>query len=220
MTFPQLPINVNLNPTPTIYEQQTTARQDLQNQANIGKGNVVIVPQSDTDLIPFTKLAERNTWNYKSEADRPSLPPVFTARGSSAGAAEEKTGTAEENYNILHDQLPEGLKSDMAKYPSPLTVGFDNLLKKVAEGAVWQESVKVILGSENAINRQGANLQYPDGSFANTVASGREFVETALQLLNDIGPNDPHYLEVKAFVDDVQTNLVQVKGGETNGRPN
>jgi hypothetical protein len=211
MTIPHLPININLNPTPTIYEQQTSARQDLQNQANMGKGNVVIVPQSDTDLIPFSKLAERNTWNYRSEADRPSLPPVFTARGSGA-TIEEKTGSAaEENYNILHDQLPEGLKADMAEYPTPLTASLTALLKSLAEGVTWQESVKVMLNSENAMNRQEANLKFPDQTFANTIAIGNELVTSAYQLLADIGPSDPHYLDVKAFVDDVNTYISQVK---------
>lgn len=210
MTIPQLPINVNFNPTPTIYEQQTSGRQDLQDQALIGRGNVV--KTMDTDLIPMSKLAERNTWNYKSEADRPSLPPVFTARGSGA-EIQEKTGKSEDNYNLLHDQLPEGLKADMAAYPTPLTAALTSLLKSLAEGVTWQESVKVMMQSENAINRQENNLKFPDHAFATTVAAGNQLVASAYELLKDIGPNDPHYLEVKAFVDSVSAHLEQVKEG-------
>lgn len=210
MTIPQLPININFNPTPTIYEQQTSGRQDFQNRADIGKGNVVIVPQSDADTVPFSKLAERNTWNYRSEADRPSLPLVFKAFGSGA-TIEEKSGNTEENYTMLHDQLPEGLKADMAAYPTPLTVALENLLKSLATGVVWQESVKVMLSSENAINRQQNNLKYPDQTFANTVAAGKSLVASAYKLLDEIGQNDPHYLEVKTFVDTVQTDLSLVK---------
>lgn len=211
MTIPHLPININLNANPTIYEQQTTGRLDLQNRADIGRGNVVITPQSDADLIPFSKLAERNTWNYRSEADRPSLPPVFTTRGSGA-TFEERIGTSKENYDALHDQLPEGLKADMAKYPTPLTVALESLLKSLAEGVTWQQSVTVMLTSENAAVRQQVNQNFPNYTFTNTIAMGNELVASADQLLSEIGQNDPHHLEVKAFVDDIRTHLSQVTG--------
>lgn len=211
MTLPLLPFNIpNFSPTPTIYEQQTSGRHDLQNEANIGKGNVVIVPQSQADLIPFSKLAERNTWNYKSEADRPTLTQVFTTRGSGVEIQDKTTSDA--NYNILYNQLPDDLKNDMEKYPTPLTIAFTSVLKMLADAITWQQTVKVVSNTENAINRQGQNQRYPDQSFANTVAVGKELVSYANSLLEKIGKNDPHYLEVKQFVDSVDANLKSVQG--------
>lgn len=213
MTIPQMPISYNPSPTPTIYERETTAQHDLQNKGDMADRKfqgAVIIPQSEADSVPFTKYAERSTWNYKSEADRPSLPPVFTARGAPA-SPEEKTGSAEANYSELHDQLPDGLKATMKDYPSPLTVAFDNVLKLLGAGAAWLESVTTMLSSENATARMEVNKRYPDGSFANTVASGKDYVESALQLLDDIGPNHPDYLEVKGFIDTVKNDLDKVK---------
>jgi hypothetical protein len=212
MTIPQMPINTNFNPTPTIYEQQTSGRHDLQNQGNIGKGNVVIVPQSDTADISFVNYTNTTLWNYKSESDRPSLPPAFTARGSGANI-QENPASPEENFNALNSQLPEGMKGEMTAYPTPQTVAFNQILKSMAEAMTFQETVKVILSSENAINRQQANLRFPDQTFTNTLTAGNELVTTAERWLSDIGPNDPHYLEAQGLIDTVKNDLSQVKGG-------
>ena len=45
------------NPTPDIYQQQVSGQKEMQKHADIGQGNVVIVPQAEQDLIPFTKMA-------------------------------------------------------------------------------------------------------------------------------------------------------------------
>jgi hypothetical protein len=192
-------LNVNFLPTPSIYEQQTGAQQELQKQADIGKGNVMIVPQSQQDMIPFPKMAERNTWNYKSESNRPSLLPMGTLRGSGPDF-EVKDERWQAHYELLFDELPEEVKEELLGLPTINSEALKLILELAARFMDWQDQAERVVGSEHAEIQAQANLAFGNATFINSKALGKELLEGSEKWLEELGANDPLYAETKEFI--------------------
>lgn len=201
-------LNINYNPTPSIYEQQTTGQQELQKQADIGKGNVVIASQ--TDLIPMSKMAERNTWNYKSEAGRPSLLPMGTLRGSSPDSTVRDEGWLT-RYGELFDELPEDIKAELLGLSTINTEAMKLILELAARAINWQDQAAKMVNNESALIRTQINLDFDRGLLANSKDMGEEFLKNAENWLETLGRNDPQYLESKEFINTLKEFLKEVR---------
>lgn len=210
MTISSGGFNVNFNPTPTIYERETTGSKDLQNAGDIGKGNVVI--SSKTDLIPFTKLDDRNKWNYKAEPERPALMPNNILRGSGAEVVNRDEGWRTQ-YERLYDRLPDDVKLQLAGLPTVYTAALKFVLDLAAHALNWQAKALLYTQTENALNRVNENLKFPDRTYGSSLRFGKELTKTLEKWVDAIGHNDPSYIESKEFLQIVRTLL---KGTKTH----
>jgi hypothetical protein len=199
MTISSGGYNVNFNPTPTIYERQTQGAVDLQKKGEIGQGAVVIMPQAQQDMVPFTKLVGSNVWNYKAESDRPTLVPVGYLRNAGAEIQQGGGQNWVEQYAELYEALPEDVKDAIQNDPSLATNSFVAVMETAAKVIQWQQDASAIENSENAVNRAAANQTFPRETFANSLSVGKELSEAANGLLNEIDPNNPNYGEAVAF---------------------
>lgn len=192
MTISGSGYNPNLFVNPSIYEKETSGQRQLQKEADIGRGNVVIVPQSQQDLVPLTHLAERNTWNYKSDANHPSLRLVGQLRGA---GAEVRGGALEweKHYLELYEELPAQVKADL-EYLLPIGESLKEVLEIASKLLAWQEIAKVRAESENALQRVESNLSFPLEAFRNAFEMGNEMSKFAKKWLEILGANDPAYL--------------------------
>lgn len=203
MTISSGGFNVNLNPTPSIYERETAGAKDMQNAADMGKGNVVIASQ--TDLIPFTKMDDRNKWNYKSEPERPSLMPNVLLRG--AGADIREPTNWQSQYDALYDQLPDDAKLALAGLPTVYTAALKFVIDLAANVLEWQDKAVMASQMENALNRIQDNLRFPDGVYRKSLELGEELASLTEKWVGELGQNDPSYIETMEFVDAVKTLL-------------
>lgn len=197
MTISGSGLNVNFSPTPSINERESTAQTQLQKEGAIGQGNVVMVPQSQQDLISFTTMAKRTTLNYKSET--PSLAPPKSAERGSGPQFETNEEGWEDNYAGLFDKLPADLKALLAKDPSLLAT-VTVVLEIAAKVLDWQKGAIDGLNSENAINRALENANLPQAAFGGSYLTTKELVDFANEYLNAAGPNDPTYGDLKEFI--------------------
>lgn len=209
MTISSGGFNINFNPTPSIYERETSGTKDMQNAGDLGKGSVVI--SSQTDLVPFTKMGDRNVWNYKAEQERPSLMPNIILRGSGADIQDKDEGwkTAQ---NTLYNQLPEATKLLLAGVPTVYIAALKFVLDLSAKALAWQEKALVLIQTENALARREENKRFPDKAYKQSLELGKELSELTEKWVEEIGPNDPSFIESKEFLDNVKILLVSTRG--------
>lgn len=197
------PPTPSFSPTPTIFEQETTGRHELQNKGDIGRGNTVIVPH--TDDIPMSKLAERNTWNYKSESGRPSLRPAGQLRGNAPEMSQKEDPKIAGYANELTEELPIELQAELQQPTMEETGALQDVLKLGAQTMAWVDGASIMMASENAIGRAQINQSLPAAVNQNALAQVDELAETMQNALNEVGPNAPFYQESSGFVSDVAT---------------
>lgn len=194
--------NPSFSPTPTIFEQETTGMHDLKNKGDVGRGNVVIVPQSQTDEIPFSKLAERNTWNYRSEADNPTIKSPGQLRGNAPDLS-QKDDQWKASYNELIADLPVELQTELQQPTMEETGTLQDILVLGARTMTWVDSVSTMMASENAQNRAQLNGALPVFANQNALAQVNELRESMQNTLNEVGQNAPFYQESSGFIADV-----------------
>lgn len=211
MTISSGGLNVNFNQTPTIYEKETSGAKNLQNTADMGKGNVVIASQ--TDLIPFTKMGDRNVWNYKAEQERPSLMPNTTLRGSGADI-QNRDDNWKTHYDSLFNQLPDELKLQLAGVPSPVTATLKAVLDLAANAIAAQERALLLIQTENALARTAELKRFPNQAYKQSLEMGNELVALTEKWVDEIGPNDPSYIESKDFIGNVRALLQGTKASD------
>lgn len=209
MTISSGGLNVNFNQTPTIYEKETSGAKDMQNAADMGKGNVVILAQ--TDLVPFTKMGDRNVWGYKAEPERPSLMPNTILRGSGADI-QNKNEDWKSHYETLYNQLSDDLKLQLAGLPTYDTATLKFIINFGAEALDWQEKALLLIQTENALARTAEIRRFPDQAYKQSLELGKELTALTEKWVNEIGPNDPSFIEAKEFLDNVNTLLQETKG--------
>lgn len=202
--------NINFNPTPSIYEKETQGAVDLQKKGDLGQGSAIILPQAQQDLIPFTKLNDRNLWHYKAESDRPSLLPVGFLR--SAGP-ESREGEAKWStfFNHLLDALPKEIQEAIKENPSLATGSLVVALETASKALEWLANTSQVANSENAQNRTKANLVLPEMLFFSSLGLGKELAGHMEEWLNEIGPNDPNYSEAQDYLSSFQLLMREVK---------
>lgn len=205
MTISSSGFNINFLPTPSIYERQTTGQTEQKNRGEVA-GNVTMVPQSDQDLVPLTKVQDRNLWNYKAESGHPALKPMSTMRGEAANVREDNVSW-QDSLKELYDKLPDDVKTILEGTPTIYTESFQLVLELGARASNWQDAAVRSSNSEGAQNLAKANADFPEAGFSTTLAAGQELVGLAQQHLQTIGPNDPSYSEVKEFADSLQELL-------------
>lgn len=199
-----LPVS-QFSPSP-IPEDQIAQK----NVGDVGRNNVVIVPGDKMEEIPLSKLAERNTWNYKTTADRPTLKNMGQLRGLSADlkASDEGWKTL---YNDLLQSLPkEILASLLEKQPEALQLAA--VIQEVAQALSALNLVEAQLQTEAAIQKAAIRQQFPLFCVSNGWVQGKELLNTAQKWLEEIGPNDPHYVEIQDQLSGLEialTSLVQ-----------
>lgn len=201
MTISGSGANINYNPQPTIFEQITTASEELRKQGSMGLQNTVI--QSDTTDILFTQLENRNKWNYKSEAGRPNLKPAGSFR-SAGPDIRDREGDSASILNELISKLPkevqEGIKEGEAKEYAILK----NLLETVAQKFEMQRTIAERLETKDASERAARNENYADALFKSALDSGKKQIAAAKNALNVLTPNDPDYLNALELLGKVE----------------
>lgn len=190
----------------SIYKDNVGVQKQLQKEANIGVGNVVIVPQSEQDLIPLTNLAKRNTWNYKSESGHPSLLPMGQLRGSGAVVKGNVLGW-ETHYIALFDALPIDVKQEL-EYNLESGEAFKEMLKIAAKLLAWQELSEISSSKENALKQVEINQNFADTAFKNALMMGSEMALLGEKWLEILGANHPGYLSGKEELNQF-TSLLQ-----------
>lgn len=203
MTISSGGFNVEFSPTPTIYQQQVSGQHDLQNEANIGRGNVVIVPQSQQNDIPFSQLDQRNIWNYKSDSGHPTLLAQGQLRGAT-GDPQVRDDSWQPAYEELLNQLPEDVQNAVANAVTPEAVVLKEVLQFGARGLDIVNSSEKSVAAENAVNRAKMSQGYAEFILANARGNAEELQAIANHLLDEIGPNDPHYSETNDYLGSVQ----------------
>lgn len=196
---------------PSIYERETTGQKQLQKEADIGRGNVVIIPQSQQNDVPFIHLAERNILNYRSEADRPSLWPMGQMRGS-APLIRGNVLDWETHYLELFEALPKEVKEEL-EYRLATGEAFKEVLQMAATLLAWQELVKISMESENALKRVENNARFSIEAFKSALEIGNEMAELSKKWLEILGVNDPAYLAANEDLANFKAILSEIKMG-------
>ncbi len=200
----------SFSPTPTIYEQQTTGIEKQRNEgATSSKGTVVILP--DTTLLPMSQIAYRTAYNgYKSEAGRPSLPPVGQLRGNAPERGLKDDGW-KAHYEEFVSQLPSILQEELKRMRLEGIDTFKEALEILSHAASWVESTETLNRSETTQNRQKVNAQFVPGGYASASDAASELLEAMKGNLGAIGPNAPYYDESMGFANELQALLKEVR---------
>lgn len=211
MTISGSGYNANLNPpTPSIYETETSGQKSMQNDANIGRGNVVIVPQSKQDDLPFTRLFERNTWNYKSESNTPTLLPQGQVRGAGVIIKPNEERVLE-LYEELLKSLPEDVKELLLGPPTTYIEAFKKVMRALAEGERWLEGALENVLKEGALSRAKAIEEAPVKQLIHSQAVTKEVLLSLKGILEEGEASHPDVLEGKEKITSFLDHIDEVK---------
>lgn len=191
--------------TPSIYERETSGQAAQKNTGEV-RGNVTMVPQSQAVDISFTKLGDRNKWDYKSEPERPALMPNIVLRGAGSEIKNTDDG-AKAQLAKLYDQLPDDLKLELAGLPTEETAAFKFVLEFVANGLDAQERAALLCQTENALAREDENRRFPDRAYSSGIKLGKELVDLFEKWVQEVGQNDPGSIAANEFIDDAKALL-------------
>lgn len=187
---------------PTIYEKETSGQQAQKNTGEV-RGNVTMVPQSQADDVPFTKLDDRNKWDYKSEPERPALMPNTVLRGAGSEIKNSDEG-AKAQLERLMDQLPDDTKLELAGLPTIYTAALKFVLDLAANALDSMEKAAIQTQTENALARADENRRFPDRSYVTSINLGKELAGLTEKWVNEIGGNDPGSLAASEFIENAQ----------------
>lgn len=190
---------------PTIYEKETSGQQAQKNTGEV-RGNVTMVPQSQSDDVPFTKLDDRNRWDYKSEPERPALRPNSVLRGAGSEVKESDEG-AKAQLSKLLDQLPDDTKLELAGLPTVFTAALKFVLDLAANALEAQEKAAIQSQTENALARADENRRFPDRAYLTSMELGKELAGLTKKWVDEIGENDPGALAASEFIEDAKDLL-------------
>lgn len=203
----------SFSPTPTHFEQETSARFNLQNQGQIGKGNVVIVPQSQLDEVPLSKLAERNTWNYRSDASRPSLKSVGQNRMNAPELLNRDAGWQGVYNSLIGTVQDKDLAQELNNPTLPETRSLLEVFETSARGIEWLAGASASLETESAQKKGEENREFTGQGFLSAKALGEEILEAVNRNVDIAGLNLPEHGEVK----ELSTNFQELLGETDNG---
>lgn len=187
---------------PSVYEKETSGQQTQKNTGEV-RGNVTMVPQSQADDVPFTKLDDRNRWDYKSEPERPALMPNSVLRGAGSEIKNTDEG-AKAQLARLMDQLPDDTKLELAGLPTVYTAALKFVLDFAANTLDSMEKAAIQTQTENALARADENRRFPDRSYITSINLGKELAGLTEKWVNEIGVNDPGSLAASEFIEDAQ----------------
>ena len=190
---------------PTIYEKETSGQLIQKNTGEV-RGNVTMVPQSQSDDVSFVKMDDRNKWDYKSEPERPALRPNTVLRGSGAEIKSTDEGVKAQLEKLL-DQLPDDTKLELAGLPTIYTAALKFVLDLAANALEAQEKAALLIQSENALARADENRRFPDRSYLTTIELGKELADLTEKWVQEIGENDPGALAANEFIEDAKALL-------------
>lgn len=197
--------NINPTPEPTIFHLQTTGQFEQKNAGDV-RGNAVILPQSASDDVSFTKLDNRNKWDYKSESERPSLTPNTILRGSGPQIKNTDDGWRAQ-YEDLLNHLPDDVKLELAGLPTVYTAALKFVLDLAANALDSQSKALQMSQSENALARVNENAKLPEKAYQVALAFGDELTSVLERWIKAIGQNDPGYQENIEFLGDAKALL-------------
>ncbi len=197
----------NLTPAnQTPYEQQTSGQTDLKNAADMGRGHVVIVPQSQSADVSFVLMGRHNLQDYKAERDNPTLIPLMHLYGSGPDIKSKDEGD-KAHFNNLFDHLPEDVKTMLAGLPTVYTAALKFVLDLAANALNWQDKAHVQSQTENALNRAEVIKKLPDASYKESLKLGQEIADGIETWMEKLGKNDPDYISTIDFVRDAKEIL-------------
>lgn len=181
--------NIVPNPTPYIFEQETTGSTSLRNQGQMGFGVPI---QPNTDQLTLANLIDRNIFQgYRSDQPRPPAPPAGSLRTSGAKADQGGTLGWEDNYNELASDLPPELTNVLAE---PEFKAVLSVAANVLSGLDKTDRMDV---REEALNNANQNISLPERALGGFLTYGGEFIKEAASILDQKGANDPEYLAQK-----------------------
>lgn len=202
----------NLPPaSPSIYEKETTGQIAQKNTGDV-RGNVTMVPQSQSDDISFTKMDDRNRWDYKSEPERPALRPNSVLRGSGSEVTSSDDGVKAQMAKLM-DQLPDDTKLELAGLPTVFTAALKFVLDLAANALEAQEKAAIQSQTENALARADENRRFPDKSYLTSIELGKELAGLTEKWVSEIGENDPGSIAAGEFIEDAKALLSGTKHG-------
>lgn len=192
------------NQTP--FEQQTSAQYDLKNTADMGRGHVVIVPQSQAADVSFVLMGRYNLQDYKSERNNPTLVPLMHLYGG-APDIEDKDEGDKAHFNNLFDRLADDVKTMLAGLPTVYTAALKFVIDLAANALNWQDKAQLQSQTENALNRAEAIKRQPDSNYRESLALGKEIADGVEKWMEKMGKNDPDYISTMDFVRDAKEIL-------------
>lgn len=205
----------SFSPTPTVFEQETTARLNLQKKAEIGQGNVLIVPQSEASDVNFVNQNKRNTEKYKSDSGRPSLKSVGQQRLNAPELSSKDIGW-QKTFNSLVDSVEDpDLQAEIQQPTLPETEALREVFEAGARGVLWLNSAAAGLEMDSAKAKAAENKQLVFQGFHEARSQGKEIASSVNETLDSVGPNFPEYDETK----ELSTNY-QALIGETDDDQN
>ncbi len=191
--------------TPSIFEKETAGQISQKNTGEV-RGNVTIVPQSQTDDISFTKMDDHNKWDYKAEQERPALRPNNVLRGAGSDIQSSDEGVKAQ-LSKLYDQLPDDTKLELAGLPTVYTAALKFVLDLAANALDSMEKAAIKSQTENALARADENRRFPDRAYLTSIELGKELAGLTEKWVNDLGENDPGYLSASEFIEDAKALL-------------
>jgi hypothetical protein len=205
MTISSSGFNPIVTPQQTVFEKQTTGQHDLKNTGEV-RGNVTILPQSQSDSIPFTKLDDHNKWDYKSEPENPTLMPNITLRGAGADVKTSDEGVQAHAENLFA-QMTDDVKLELAGLPTTLTAALRFVIDIGANTLEWQDKALIKTQSENALARVEENKKAPHTAYEQSLKLGTEIAGITEKWVQEIGQNDPGFIDASEFLEDTKNLL-------------
>lgn len=175
----------------TPQSSETTGEHYLKNTGET-EGSVVILPQSQSTDILFTKLDNRTKWDY--QAEQPGLAPHTPIQGN----VPEKEGTAALHYDELLRNLPEDTLAELAGLPTVYTAA----LKFVLEWAAG-----ALEAQDKALSKSSSKkdtTQFADKTYETAIQLGKELKDLTEKWAKKLGQNDPEYTENVEFMKDIK----------------
>lgn len=198
------------NPTPPIFQQETSGANTSRNQGLMGQVTVVVSSAGDTEVIPFTKFDNRNKWQYKSESNIPTLKPSSVARDAGANPTTHDDAWLE-TYDNNYGQLEPDVRAALEGTPTLNGGAMVAVLEVFSRVQSWMGGAEAATETESAQNLSQYNQQFPNAAFVSSVHTGSDLADSAAGILDTLGPNDPSYLDAQGFVNNMITLLNEIK---------
>lgn len=213
------------NLPPTIRETDTQAINEVTKK-------YVMSMMLDTlkEVIPFTQLEQDEVFQYKAEADRPTLHPLMHLRLSGV----EPYVIEEESWQPVYQELFEALPEDIQEWISwemdlpsadrdPEFVLVNNLLTATAKTLGWiSHATQPIQVNSPAEQNYMLNVALPYVALRSVAVETEAILNTAHSWLDSVGANYPHHdslmnylTETEEALNTLETLKDLVEGGNT-----
>jgi hypothetical protein len=211
MGFPVGGTGVGGSPVPPqIFESQTNAFNEAMKNA------MAMLPYGSSIIIPWTQQGTEEVFQYRSEPGRPMLHPLLFLRASAEMAVIEE-GMFQPLYEELLQLLPQDMREWLVfemRQPfserDPDAVALHHTLSATASTIGWLSIVnQPIEANSPAATYLLLNIALPFVALKGALGQAAFVMQQAQNLINQAGPNYPHFDTFNHSLSDIQQSIVE-----------